>query len=94
MGTRGDSAQGWQWGRGSAWGPGTRPQEALTTHPACCMWTPLLVGLAGADWVSEDVLRMRCGRAFAVACRSEGTRDVGGGPQDGGAGWGAFVWLQ
>lgn len=37
------------------------------THPACCMWVPLLVGLAGADWVREDVLRMRWGRAFRVA---------------------------
>lgn len=28
---------------------------------------PLLVGLAGADWVSEEVSRMRWGRAFTVA---------------------------
>ena len=28
---------------------------------------PLLVGLAGADWVSEDVVRIRWGRAFTVA---------------------------
>lgn len=37
---------------------------------------PLLVGLAGADWVSEDVVRMRWGRAFTVACKSKGARGV------------------
>lgn len=39
---------------------------------------PLLVGLAGADWVSEDVVRMRWGRAFTVACESKGTSGVDG----------------
>lgn len=38
----------------------------------------MLVGLAGADWVSEDVVRTRCGRAFAVACKSKGTSGADG----------------
>lgn len=33
------------------------------------MCVPLLVGLAGADWVSDPESRIRCGRAFIVACR-------------------------
>lgn len=33
---------------------------------------PLLVGLAGADWVREDVSRIRWGRAFTVAYRNKG----------------------
>lgn len=39
------------------------------THPAWWMCVPLLVGLAGADWVRDPESRIRCGRAFIVACR-------------------------
>lgn len=35
--------------------------------PTWWMCMPLLVGLAGADCVSEDVSRMRWGRALTVA---------------------------
>lgn len=43
-----------------AWGcPGDGVLSGGSTHPAWWMWTPLLVGLAGADWVSEDAVRMR-----------------------------------
>lgn len=55
---------------------GTGRSRAAGTHPAWWMWTPLLVGLAGADWVSEDAVRMRWGRAFTVAWKGRGTRDV------------------
>lgn len=61
--------------RASSQGP-TRGTQA--TYPAWWMWMPLLVGLAGADWVSEDVVRTRCGRAFAVACKSKGTSGADG----------------
>lgn len=37
------------------------------TYPTWCMCMPLLVGLAGADCVREDVSRIRWGRAFTVA---------------------------
>lgn len=33
---------------------------------------PLLVGLAGADCVSEEAVRMRWGRAFIVAWGAKG----------------------
>lgn len=38
----------------------------------------MLVGLAGADWVREDVSRIRWGRAFTVAYRNKAgvTREV------------------
>ena len=32
------------------------------------MCVPLLVGLAGADWVEEPQSRILCDRAFIVAC--------------------------
>lgn len=54
------------------------PRETQATYPAWWMWMPLLVGLAGADCVSEDVVRMRWGRAFTVACKSKGTSDMHG----------------
>lgn len=44
-------------GRGRVLGTGC--SRAAGTHPAWWMWTPLLVGLAGADWVSEAAVRMR-----------------------------------
>lgn len=37
------------------------------TYPTWWMCMPLLVGLAGADCVREDVSRIRWGRAFIVA---------------------------
>lgn len=47
------------------------------TYPTWWMCMPLLVGLAGADWVREDVSRIRWGRAFTVAYRNRGvTREV------------------
>lgn len=42
------------------------------TYPTWWMCMPLLVGLAGADWVREDVSRIRWGRAFTVAYRNKG----------------------
>lgn len=39
-------------------------------HPAWWICVPLLVGLAGADWVRDPESRILCGRAFIVALRN------------------------
>lgn len=45
-------------------------------HPAWCMCVPLLVGLAGADCVSELESRILWGRAFIVACGEKKKKKV------------------
>lgn len=56
---------------GAGQGAPTCPTEGAGrldwTYPTWWMCMPLLVGLAGADWVSEEVSRMRWGRALTVA---------------------------
>lgn len=47
------------WGRLCREPPQTLGAGLPTTHPAWWMWMPLLVGLAGADCVREEVVRMR-----------------------------------
>lgn len=57
-------------GPGREVAPGTTPQRGeglASTYPTWWMCMPLLVGLAGADWVREEVSRIRWGRAFTVA---------------------------
>lgn len=58
-------------GDGARQGAPTPPTEGAGrqgwTYPTWWMCIPLLVGLAGADWVSEEVSRMRWGRALTVA---------------------------
>lgn len=46
-----------------------QPQQVPSSHPAWWISVPLLVGLAGADWVREPESRILCGRALTVACR-------------------------
>lgn len=46
----------------------------IGTHPAWWICVPLLVGLAGADWVRDPESRIRCGRAFIVALRNKSSR--------------------
>lgn len=47
-------------------------------HPAWWMCVPLLVGLAGADWVRDPESRIRCGRAFIVAWRHKTSKSCVG----------------
>lgn len=64
-------------GHGRWWGGPLR-----LPHPAWWMCVPLLVGLAGADWVRDPESRILCGRALTVACcpsEQEGDRSSVGG---------------
>lgn len=63
------------------WHPGYHSRGGgawQATYPTWWMCMPLLVGLAGADCVREDVSRIRWGRALTVAYESKGgtTREV------------------